>query len=430
MIQEVWKKTDAELEKILLDPGFDIEKVRADFPYLDLEPPVIYLDNAATTQRPRAVIDRLSHFYAYENANPLRGNHRLSLLATEAYEKARVHVKEFIHASSEKEILFTRNATESLNLVAYIWALNYLKPGDEILITRMEHHSDTVDWQFAAQRSGAKLVYAELDDDESLDMADFESKLNSNTRVVAFTGASNVLGSILPAEEIIRKAHAVGAIAVMDGAQYVPHEITDVQALDCDFLAFSGHKMLAPFGIGVLYGKKDLLEKMPPFLYGGEMIEYVEDQQSTFAPLPYKFEAGTMNIGDAVGLDAALEYLESIGMEKIAPYEVALAEYCARRMRRRNDVTVYRSEKAPRGAAVAFNIHEIHPHDVSTIMDSAGVAIRSGHHCTQPLHRGLCISASCRASFAFYNTKDEVDRLLDAVTLVRKTMGFDTDLEA
>ena len=409
---------------ILDDPGFDLEAVRADFDYLKSEgTPITYLDNGATTQRPNPVIDRVADFYRYENANPLRGNHRLSLYATQAYEEGRARVAEFIHADHKEEVIFTRNASESLNLVSYIWALHYLKEGDRVIISRMEHHSNSVNWQFACQQSGAELVYVELDDDFSFNMEDYKSKLNERTKVVAFTGASNVLSSEPKAREIIRLAHEVGAIAVMDGAQAVPHDPIDVQDLDCDFLAFSGHKMLAPFGIGVLYGKKEILEKIPPFLYGGEMFEYVEDQTSTFAPLPYKFEAGTQNVGGVVGLHAAIDYMEAIGMDKIARYEKALAEYCALKMEAREDLEVYRPRHSARGTAVAFNIKGVHPHDVSTIMDSIGIAIRSGHHCTQPLHRGLCIAASCRASFAFYNTKEEVDKLFEGIDLVQETMN-------
>lgn len=408
---------------ILKNPGFDLEAVRADFDYLKSEgTPITYLDNGATTQRPNPVIDRVADFYRYENANPLRGNHRLSLYATQAYEEGRAKVKEFINAANKEEIIFTRNASESLNLISYIWALHFLKEGDRVIISRMEHHSNAVNWQFACRQSGAELVYVELDDDFSFDMEDYRSKLNDRTKVVAFTGASNVLSSEPNAKAIIKLAHDHGAIAVMDGAQAVPHDAIDVQDLDCDFLAFSGHKMLAPFGIGVLYGKKTLLEKMPPFLYGGEMIEYVEDQSSTFAPLPYKFEAGTQNVGGVVGLHAAIDYIEKIGMDKIARYEKALAEFCALRMEEREDLEVYRPRHSARGTAVAFNIKGVHPHDVSTIMDSIGIAIRSGHHCTQPLHRGLCIAASCRASFAFYNTKEEVDKLFEGIDLVKATM--------
>lgn len=413
------------IEKILKDPGYDLEKVRSDFSYLKLkDPSIVYLDNAATTQRPDPVIDRVSEFYRYENANPLRGNHKLSLLATQAYEDGREKIQKWINAAHKEEIVFTRNASEALNLVSYIWALNKLEPGDEVLITRMEHHSNCVNWQFACQQSGAKLRYVELDDDYRLDMKDFENKLNDKTKVVAFTAASNVLSTIPDAKAMIKKIHEKGAIAVVDAAQYAPHEKLDVQDMDCDFLAFSGHKMLSPFGIGVLYGKREILEKIPPFLYGGEMIEYVQDRESTFAELPYKFEAGTQNVGGVVGLSASIDYIESIGLDKIERYEKALAEYCAIRLSEIPGVKLYRPSTGSRGAAVAFNLGKVHPHDVSTIVDTKGVAIRSGHHCTQPLHRALGISASCRASVAFYNTKEEVDQLIDALHYTLDVMGL------
>lgn len=413
------------IEKILQDPGYDLEEVRRDFSYLKLkDPAIIYLDNAATTQRPDPVIDRVGEFYRFENANPLRGNHKLSLLATQAYEDGREKVREFLNAREKEEILFTRNASESLNLVSYLWALHVLKPGDEVLITRMEHHSNCVNWQFACQKSGASLRYIDLDEDYHLDLEDFEKKLTDRTKVVAFSGASNVLSTVPDAKGMIEKIHQKGAIAVMDAAQAAPHEKMDVQDLDCDFLAFSGHKMLSPFGIGVLYGKREILEKIPPFLYGGEMIEYVQDLDSTFAPLPYKFEAGTQDVGGVVGLHAAIDYIHAIGLDHIEKYEKALAEYCAIRLREIPGTTVYRPKKGSRGAAVAFNLDKIHPHDVSTIVDTKGVAIRSGHHCTQPLHRYLGISASCRASVAFYNTKEEVDRLIEALNYTREVMGF------
>ncbi len=412
------------LREIIDQPGFDLEAVRSDFAYLkDPEGAVIYLDNAATTQRPEAVIDRMAHFYRYENANPLRGNHRLSLYATQAYEQGRAHVQRFLHAAHREEILFTRNTTESLNLLSYVFALHVLQPGDEILITRMEHHSNSVNWQFACQRSGAKLVYVDLNEDYALDLDDYKEKLTDRTRLVAFTAASNVLGAENPVKEMVGLAHAKGAIAIIDAAQYAPHGLMDVQDWDADFVAFSGHKMLAPFGIGVLYGKKDQLEKLSPFLYGGEMIEYVYDQTSTFAPLPYKFEAGTQDVGGVVGLDAALTYLEGIGMDQIARYEKALAEYCAIKLQAREDIALYHPHHSPRGTAVAFNIKGVHPHDVSTIMDSRGIAIRSGHHCAQQLHRALGITASCRASFAFYNSLEEVDRFLEALDAVVEIMN-------
>lgn len=408
----------------LRHPGFDLDAVRRDFPYLEEDHPVIYLDNAATTQRPRPVLERMEQFYAHENANPLRGNHRLSLYATQAYEQSRQHIARFIGAKSEREIVFTRNATESLNLVAYYYALHVLKPGDEVLITRMEHHSNCVNWQFACQYAGATLRYIELGEDYQLAEEDFLAKLSEKTKVLAFSAASNVIATLPPVKAMIAQAHRFGTAVVVDGAQFAPHSTVNVTDWDCDFFAFSGHKMGSPFGIGVLYGKEKLLEAMPPFLFGGEMIEYVEDTSSTFAELPYKFEAGTMNVGGAVGLDASITYLEDIGMHNIEAYEKALAAYLAEELEKLGGVHIYRPRAHDTGTMVAFNIDGAHPHDVSTIMDASDVAIRSGHHCTQPLHRGLHISASCRASVAFYNTVAEVDAFLDAVREVRKVMGI------
>lgn len=416
----------AYLEDFLKDPGFDLEAVRSDFSYLKRKgDPIAYLDNAATSQRPDQVIDAVADYYKYENANPLRGNHILSVLSTQAYEGARETIKDFINAKEKEEVVYTRNASEGLNLLAYLAGIHYLKEGDEVLITGLEHHSNQVPWQFACQESGAKLVYVELDDDYGLDMEDLKDKLNDRTKIVSFSGASNVLASLPDAKEIIRLAHERGAIAILDGAQLAPHARVDVQDLDVDFMAFSGHKMLAPFGVGILYGKADLLEKLPPFLYGGEMIEYVQDQTSTFAELPYKFEAGTQNVGGAVGLEAAIKYMEDLGVEKIASYEKALTEYAFLKLEEEDDLDIYHPQHGPRGTALAFNIKGAHPHDVSTILDSVGVSIRSGHHCTQPLHRRLGISASCRASFAFYNTKEEVDRLVAGLDEVRDIMGLD-----
>lgn len=420
MMEDILKHRD----EILQNPGFDVEKIRGDFAYLQDEKKIVYLDNAATTQRPNVVVDRVSEFYRHENANPLRGNHLLSLRATEAYEGARAVVQRLLHANEAAEVVFTRNATEALNLVAYSYGLDNLKEGDEVLISRLEHHSNSVPWQYVCQKTGATLVYFELTDDYQLDVTDYESKLSEKTKIVSFSGASNVTAAIPDAKAMIEKAHAVGAIAVVDGAQLVPHETVDVQNLDCDFLVFSGHKMLAPFGIGVLYGKRALLEEMSPFLYGGEMIEYVYDDHATFAELPYKFEAGTQDVGGAVGLAAAIDYLENIGLDNIERYEKALADYTAEKMRALPYIELYHPKAGNRGSAIAFNIQDVHPHDVSTIFDSYGIAIRSGHHCAQQLHRALNQSATCRVSLAFYNTVEEVDYFLEKLGEVRKVMGY------
>lgn len=402
----------------------DVQKIRLDFPYLEEEPRIIYLDNAATTQRPRQVLDRVMYFYTHENANPLRGNHRLCARATKAYEEARAKVAAFIGAEEKEEIVFTRNATESLNLIAYSYGLNNLKEGDEILISIMEHHSNSVTWQMVAEKTGAVLRYFGLKDDFTVDLEDYKRKLNDKTKVVAFTGASNVLATMPPAKEMIALAKEKGAITVLDGAQLAPHERVNVQDLDCDFFVLSGHKMLAPMGIGVLYGKRELLEAMPPFLRGGEMIEYVKEQSATFAPIPYKFEAGTQNVGGAVGLGAAIDYLEEIGLDEIQKYERELTEYCFEKMQKMDHVTLYHPTGGPTGTSILFNIDGAHPHDVSTILDYYGIAIRSGHHCTQPLHHKLCIQSSCRASFAFYNTKEEIDFFLGKIKEVREVLGL------
>lgn len=414
----------------LKHPGFDLEEIRKDFAYLNMAgDPIIYFDNAATTQRPEQVIQRMTDFYRHDNGNPLRGAHRLGNLATEAMIGSRARVAGFIHAKPE-EIIFTRNATEALNLVSYAWALNRLRPDDEILITRMEHHSNCVNWQFVTQQTGAKLIYVDLNADYSLNMADFESKLSEKTKILAFTAASNVLGTLTPAKQMIAAAKAAGALTVLDGAQYVPHFKTDVRDLDCDFLAFSGHKMLGPFGIGVLYGKEKILKEMRPFLFGGEMIEYVEDDQSTFTVLPYKFEAGTQDVGGMVGLAAAIDYLEKIGLDNIAAYEDALTEYALQQMQALPYIDLYHADhltSAPVAPVIAFNVKDAHPHDVATILDYYGVAVRAGHHCTQPLHRYIGQYSTNRASFAFYNTKAEVDQFIRALGKVREIMHLDEE---
>ncbi|NLJ70123.1 MAG: cysteine desulfurase [Clostridiaceae bacterium] len=414
----------AILEK-LANPGFDLEQVRSDFAYLEQDRPIIYLDNAATTQRPNQVIERMAHYYRYENGNPLRGAHCLGAAATEAMLASRIKVAQFIGSKSEREIIFTRNASESLNLIAYAWGLNNLQAGDQILITHMEHHSNFVNWQFVAQKTGAELSFIELTDDYQLDMQDYRNKISERTKIVAFTAASNVLGTMPDAAAIIRIAKEYNALTVVDAAQFVPHVKINVRELDCDFLAFSGHKMLGPMGIGVLYGKAKILEDMTPFLYGGEMIEYVEDYESTFAQLPYKFEAGTQNVGGMVGLAAAIEYLEDIGLEKIAAYETALADYCLAKLEELPYIEIYHPKQGARGPAIAFNVKDAHPHDVATILDYHGVAIRAGHHCTQPLHRYLGLNSTNRASLAFYNTKEEIDLFIEALKDVKDVMQID-----
>ena len=405
-----------------------IEKIRSDFPYLnekDMGRKIIYLDNSATSQKPISVIKAVEEYYKFQNANPHRGAHYLTVKSTDAYEGAREKVAKFINAKQSAEVIFTRNTTESLNLIAYSYALENLRKGDEILITILEHHSNFVTWQFVAEKTGAILKIAYLNEDFCLDMDDFKKKLSDKTKIVAFTGASNVTSYMSDVEEIVKLAHEKGAIAIVDAAQLAPHKAVDVQKMDCDFLAISGHKMLSPMGIGILYGKRQILDSMKPFMYGGEMIEYVYESHSTFAELPSKFEAGTVNVGGTVGLGAAIDYINNIGIDNIYKREIELVSYLVTEMNKIPYVDIYYPQKAKnRGAAVAFNVKEVHPHDTASILDSYNIAVRSGHHCTMPLHAYLNINASCRASLMFYNTKEEIDEFLSHLEDVRRTMGY------
>lgn len=405
-----------------------IEKIRSDFPYLnekDMGRKIIYLDNSATSQKPISVIKAVEEYYKFQNANPHRGAHYLTVKSTDAYEGAREKVAKFINAKQSAEVIFTRNTTESLNLIAYSYALENLRKGDEILITILEHHSNFVTWQFVAEKTGAILKIAYLNEDFCLDMDDFKKKLSDKTKIVAFTGASNVTSFMSDVEEIVKLAHEKGAIAIVDAAQLAPHKVVDVQKMDCDFLAISGHKMLSPMGIGILYGKRQILDSMKPFMYGGEMIEYVYESHSTFAELPSKFEAGTVNVGGTVGLGAAIDYINNIGIDNIYKRESELVSYLVKEMNKIPYVDIYYPQKAKnRGAAVAFNVKEVHPHDTASILDSYNIAVRSGHHCTMPLHAYLNINASCRASLMFYNTKEEIDEFLSHLEDVRRTMGY------
>ena len=391
-----------------------IEKIRSDFPYLnekDMGRKIIYLDNSATSQKPISVIKAVEEYYKFQNANPHRGAHYLTVKSTDAYEGAREKVAKFINAKQSAEVIFTRNTTESLNLIAYSYALENLRKGDEILITILEHHSNFVTWQFVAEKTGAILKIAYLNEDFCLDMDDFKKKLSDKTKIVAFTGASNVTSFMSDVEEIVKLAHEKGAIAIVDAAQLAPHKVVDVQKMDCDFLAISGHKMLSPMGIGILYGKRQILDSMKPFMYGGEMIEYVYESHSTFAELPSKFEAGTVNVGGTVGLGAAIDYINNIGIDNIYKRESELVSYLVKEMNKIPYVDIYYPQKAKnRGAAVAFNVKEVHPHDTASILDSYNIAVRSGHHCT--------------ASLMFYNTKEEIDEFLSHLEDVRRTMGY------
>ena len=386
---------------------------------------LVYLDNGATTQKPLAVIQAVDDYYTTFNANPHRGAYDLSVKATEIYEGARETVQKFIGAANSYEVIFTKNATESLNLLAYSYGMNFIEAGDVIVISIDEHHSNLVPWQQVAKAKGATLKYIYLDSVGRITQQEIDAKITDKTKIVAVTQVSNVLGIINPIADIVKKAHSVGAIVIVDGAQSVPHFKVDVQALDIDFLVFSGHKMLSPMGIGVLYGKEALLDKMPPFLCGGDMIDYVWEQETTFAPLPAKFEAGTQNVGGAAGLAAAIEYIGKIGFDKIEAIEADLIQYAIPKLKALPYITLYGSDDlSVKTGVIAFNVADIHPHDVSTILDADGVAIRAGHHCAHPLMQYLGVNATCRASLYFYNTCEDVDKLIDSLSRVRGVLGY------
>ena len=401
----------------------DVEVLRKDFSILDQivnDEPLVYLDNAATTQKPTQVLEAIAAYYAKDNANVHRGVHTLAERATAAYEAARERVRSFIHAASTKEVLFTRGTTTSLNWVAR-YAESVLQPGDEVLISVMEHHSNIIPWQEACKKTGARLIYAYLKDG-MLDLADFRSKLTEKTRFVALAHVSNVLGVVNPIKEIAELVHQTNALLVVDGAQSVPHMKIDVQDLDVDFFAFSGHKMLGPTGIGVLYGKEELLEQMSPVEFGGEMIDFVYEQEATWKELPWKFEAGTPNIAGAIGLAAAIDYLDKIGMETVHQYEQELIAYVFPKLQAVEGLTIYGSEDlTQRSGVISFNLAGLHPHDVATALDYEGVAVRAGHHCAQPLLSYLGVAATVRASFYLYNTKADCDKLVEAL---QKTKEF------
>ncbi len=387
---------------------------------------LVYLDNAATAQKPLSVIRAVDDYYFTSNANPHRGLYGLSIKATEKYENARHTVKEFIHAEKDAEVIFTRNASESLNLVAYSYGLKFLHEGDEILLPVSEHHSNLVPWQMVAKATGVKLVYLYPNAAGRLTEEEIDAKLSAKTKIVALAQVSNVFGNVNPVKKIAEKAHALGAVVVVDCAQSIPHYPVNVQELDADFAAFSGHKMMAPMGIGVLYGKEELLNKMPPFLSGGEMIEYVYEQEATFAPLPQKFEAGTQNVGGAVGLEAAVRYLQKVGYDTIIRTEEELLAYALAGMAKIPHVTVYgdTQDLSDRCGVISFNVDGVHPHDVASVLDAEGVAIRAGHHCAQPLMRYLDVNATCRASLYFYNTKEDIDVFLESLSKVRGWLGL------
>lgn len=397
---------------------------RNDFPLL-MQNKIIYIDNAATSQRPQCVIDAEGDFYKNYNANPLRGLYSLSVEATEVYENAREAVRKFIGAEKSNEIIFTRNTTESLNLVAYSYGISNVKKGDEIVVSIMEHHSDLLPWQMVAKTCGAELKFIECAKDGSIDLEKVKELITSRTKIVAMTQVSNVLGREYPVKEIAKLAHEKGAVMVVDGAQSTPHMRVDVTDLDADFFAFSGHKLLAPMGIGVLYGKEELLEKMPPFLSGGEMIDSVTRTSAVYAELPHKFEAGTVNAAGAAGLKAAIDYIEKVGFDYIGEREIALASRAIEKMKKIPHVNIIGSENADEHTGiVTFTIDNVHPHDISEILAADGIAVRAGHHCAQPLLTHLGLNSTARASFAFYNTEDEVDKFTDSVATIRGRMGY------
>lgn len=393
---------------------------KKDFPILEKNN-IVYLDSAATTQKPIQVIDAIDRFYKNSNANPHRGAYKLSLEATNLYDEARKKVAKFINAKSERQIIFTRNATESLNLIAYCYGLENIKKEDKIVISIMEHHSNLVPWQYVSKKTGAKLEYMYINNNGELTEEEINNKIVNGTKIVGITHVSNVLGTINPIEKIIKKAHSVGAIVVVDSSQSIPHMKIDVQKLDADFLVFSGHKMLAPLGIGVLYGKEELLNNIKPFLYGGDMIEYVYEQDATFAELPAKYEAGTQNVEGAVGLSSAIDYLENIGMNNVEKIEKELTKYALDEMQKLAFVTIYGTNNLEsRGGVISFNVNGVHPHDVASVLDSENVCIRSGNHCAQPLLRFMGLDSTCRASFYIYNTKEDVDKLIEALYKTKK----------
>ena len=405
--------------------AFDIQEIRRDFPFFAAHPKLIYLDSSATSQRLAASVKAASDFYETQNASPFRGLYELSVKATEAYEEARQTVADFIHAKEAAEIVFTRNASESLNLLAYSLCQAVLSEGDEILVGITEHHSNMLPWRDAANRLGAKVVYWECDKEGYYSLESLRQALTPRTKILAVTQMSNIFGRVNDIKAFARIAHENGTLIVADGAQSVPHMAVDVQDLDTDFLVFSGHKMLAPMGIGVLYGKKNLLEKMPPFMSGGEMIDYVTRDRVVYAEVPHKFEAGTVNAGGAVALAEAIRYYQKLGFEWIEHREAELTCYMAEKILALPHFEVLGSQKPDEHhGIVAFKIEGVHPHDISEILSREGIAIRAGHHCAQPLHQYLGVPSSTRASLMFYNTFEEIDRLVEVLSTVRKVMGY------
>jgi cysteine desulfurase / selenocysteine lyase len=401
----------------------DVQRVRKDFPILEREvygKPLVYLDNAATSQKPRQVIDALVNYYENYNANIHRAVHCLGEEATAAYEEARAKVAKFINAPSPECVIFTRNTTEAINLVAYTWGRENVREGDEIVLTQMEHHSNLIPWQRLAAEKGVTVRYIELTDTQALALDGLENLFDAHTRIMAMPHVSNSLGTINPVEKIAKEAQRNGVAFLVDGAQGAPHLPVDVQAIGCDFYAFSAHKMLGPTGVGVLYARQELLEEMEPFLGGGEMIRKVTFEGATWNDLPWKFEAGTPNIADVIAFGAAIDYLSDLGMENVREHEIEITEYALTRLGKFDDITLYGPmDPRERGGVVSFNFGDLHPHDIGTVLDRHGVAIRAGHHCTQPLMRTLGVSGTARASFYVYNTAEEVDVLVEALEAAR-----------
>ncbi|EAG9261666.1 cysteine desulfurase [Listeria monocytogenes] len=406
----------------------DIQKIRADFPILAQEineKPLAYLDNAATSQKPKQVIEALTHYYEFDNANVHRGVHTLAARATDAYESARGKVAKFIHAREVAEIIFTRGTTSAINLVVDSYGEANIEAGDEIVISYLEHHSNLIPWQQLAKRKGAVLKYIELEEDGTISVEQAKKTIGEKTKIVALAHVSNVLGTITPIKEIAAIAHQFGAVILVDGAQAVPHMEVDVVDLDADFYAFSGHKMMAPTGIGALYGKRELLDAMEPTEFGGEMIDFVELYDSTWKELPWKFEAGTPIIGGAIALGAAIDYLAEVGLNNIHAHEQVLASYAIEEMSKIEGITIYGpNDASKRCGLVTFNLEGAHPHDIATILDEDGIAIRAGHHCAQPLMKWLDVSSTARASFYIYNTKEEIDVLIDGLKLTKEYFGL------
>jgi cysteine desulfurase/selenocysteine lyase len=402
----------------------DVARIRKDFPILDREvygKPLVYLDNAATSQKPRQVIEKLVDYYENYNSNIHRAVHSLGEEATAAYEEARAKVAKFINAPSPECVIFTRNTTEAINLVAYTWGRANVREGDEILLTQMEHHSNLIPWQRLAAEKGATIRYIEMTDQQTLALDGLENLFEARTRIMAMPHVSNSMGTINPVEKIAPEARRNGTAFLVDGAQGAPHLPVDVRAIGCDFYALSSHKMLGPTGIGVLYARRELLEEMEPFLGGGEMIRRVDFEGATWNDLPWKFEAGTPNIADAIGFGAAIDYLNDLGMENVRQHEIEITEYALNRLGEFDDITLYGPpDPRERGGVVSFNFGDLHPHDIGTVLDRHGVAIRAGHHCTQPLMRTLGVSGTARASFYVYNTLEEVDVLVEALEAARE----------